>query len=66
MLIKNKGYAAYLVAIRGFRYEQGPEGVEIPITLEEHDTLYRDYKQSLHRKVHKLYMKFFNFKTDSN
>lgn len=64
MIIKNKGYAAYLVIVKGKTYTITPEEheLEFDMDVDEHDKLYAEYKSSAHRKVHKLFMKFFSLK----
>ena len=60
MLIKNKAYASYLVIIYDYKYDMIEDGVDIiGLTLELHDNYYTDYKNSVHRKMHKLFSKFY-------
>jgi hypothetical protein len=61
MIIQNKGYAAYLTIIKGKSYYlTDKRDLEFDLTLPEHDILYAEYKASPHRKIHKLFMKFYS------
>ncbi len=59
MIVKNKGYAAYLVGVKGkgYRIDENMDLV-FDMELSEHDDLFKEYKGSVHRKIHKLTMKF--------
>lgn len=60
MIIKNKGYASFLVIVIGYQYEVTDKGIEIGIDLETHDKLNKAYKSSVHNKIQKLHNKFLN------
>lgn len=62
MEIKNKGYAAYLVIVHGYKYEIKNNQVYIDIDLPTHDKVYLSYKNSNHRKIHKLFIKLMSIK----
>ena len=60
MIIKNKGYASFLVLVHGYNYTIKNNDINIDILFETHEKLNADYRKSIHSKFFKLNMKFLS------
>lgn len=57
MIIKDKGYATYLVIVYGYKYLIVNKNININLSEDDHKKLLNEYFHSSYRKSNKLFVK---------
>ena len=58
MIVRNRGYAAYLIIIKGYQYKISNNKIEIDISNNQNEILLDEYRKSPYRKFNRLLNKF--------